>query len=445
MSQEKNIFLQVLDRELIPALGCTEPVGFALITAIARKYAPGEVKRIDIECDGLDAVGVQAVGIPKTNGKHGGYLSSALGVIAGRPELGMLVLDNVTEADVKAAEEMVARGICSVEMVVPGASKSNLYIRATVETDQHTAVAMMEGSHDESCINYIEADGEVILDKRVSGENQELSVPYQEMDFSVFNLDHIYDFCKTCAMEDLGKIREAIRLNRRVCEDGLENPLGLQVARTLKENVEKGAVTEGEIAHILTWTISGLDARMGGSDYPAMINTGSGNQGIIVTIAPVAAAEYTGRSEDEAIRAAAMANLVNIWIHYHSQDYAYAPPQCYCGTSACTAAACGVAFLHGFTKKQIADIVCTSMGILPGVICDGAKPSCALRAMTGLSGALEAMMMAEKGIRTSRYDGLVNDSPEVTMNNIYRLQKDCMDTKMSSLLWKIKKEQNTIC
>ena len=441
---EKNIFKKALERELIPALGCTEPMGFALIAAVARKYAPGKVKRIHIECDTLDAVGVQAVGIPNTNGKHGGCLSAALGVVAGRADLGTLVLDQVTEADVKEAEALVEQGICTIEMVTEG-SNAILYIKATVETDSHTAVAIMEGTHDESGIRYIEQDGKILLNNRVTDVTNESVDPSEEFDLSIFTLENIYNYCKTCDLDELELIKESIRLSRVVAKDGLEKPLGLQCAKTLRENVQKGIIKEDELVYILIWTIAGVDARMGGSDYPAMLNGGSGNQGIIVTMAPVAAAEYRNCSQEDMLRAAAMSNLVNIWIHWHTKEYAYAPPMCYCSTSACVAAAVGVAFLHGADQKNIADIVCTGMGLLPGVICDGAKPSCAYRAMTGLCGTLEAMLLAEKGIRSSKYEGFLNETPEGTMQNIYSLQKDCMNLKMSHYLWEIKKQQKTIC
>lgn len=437
-----NIFKEALERELLPALGCTEPMAYALLAALARQHAPGKIKKMSFECDGLNAVGVQAVGIPNTKGKHGAYLSAALGILAGRPDLGMLVLDKVTDEDVKAAEELVAQDLFSLELV-QDASSDILFMKCTLETDEHTAVIIMEGVHDPSGIRYIEADGEVLLNNLIA-EKQTKTEPYREMDYSVFTLENIYDYCKSCDLSELDRVVDAIEVNRKIAVDGLENPLGLQVARTLREKVEKGLVPAGEIPHIIMWTVSGVDARMGGSSYPAMINTGSGNQGIIVTMAPVAAAEYCGNSEEEKIRAAAFSNLVNIWIDYRSYDYAYMSPQCYCATAACAAAACGVAFLHGATKEQIDSIICTTMGMMPGIICDGAKPTCALRTMAGLSGALETMLLAEKGIRASIYEGVVSHTAGETMDNLYRLQKECMDKKMDAFVWKIKKEQNRI-
>ncbi|HHY27982.1 MAG TPA: hypothetical protein GX523_14800, partial [Desulfitobacterium dehalogenans] len=162
---KKNVFVQVMEKELIPALGCTEPVAFALNAATARKYAPGEIKRITMEGSGLMVIGVQSVGIPNTGGKRGGFLSSVLGVIAGDADLDMEVLNKVTEADVKVAEELieklVAAGKLSLDLVTPAPS---IYLKTTVETDQHTVTVSLWNEH--NGIKYIEQDGKVLLGTR---------------------------------------------------------------------------------------------------------------------------------------------------------------------------------------------------------------------------------------------------------------------------------------
>jgi L-cysteine desulfidase len=224
----------------------------------------------------------------------------------------------------------------------------------------------------------------------------------------------------------------------------MENAYGLQVARTVQDNIDKGLIAKDEITHVLMWTTAGLDARMGGSGYTAMSNTGSGNQGIICTMAPVAAGDYRNASEEEIIRAAALSNLLNIYLDYRSNEYAHLSPMCYCSGVAPVAAASGVAYLHGATRKQISDIIRSSLGNLAGVICDGAKPSCAFRSYTGLSGALQAMLMAEKGLSSSSIEGVVHDTVDGTIENIYRLQKECMSFT-DEFVWNVKKKQGAIC
>ena len=440
---EKNAFVKVMDTELIPALGCTEPVAFALNAATARKYAPGEIKRIHLEGSGLMVIGVQSVGIPNTGGKRGGFLSTVLGVLAGDADLDMEVLSKVTGADVEAAEQLIetltAAGKINIDMVSPSPS---IYLKTTVETDRHTATVSMWSEH--NGIKYIEQDGNVLLGKREEEAAALEAEKENDVDSAFLSVESIYDFCTNCDIGELAHIKTAVELTRGVCRDGLENDYGLRVARTLQDKINKGLIAEDEITHILMWTTAGLDARMGGSGCTAMSNTGSGNQGIICSMAPIAAGEYRNCSEEAIMRAVAMSNLMNIYLDYRSNEYAHLSPMCYCSGVAPAAAAAGVAYLHGATQKQISDLVRTTLGNLAGVICDGAKPSCAFRSYTGLSGALQAMLMAGNGLSSGSIEGVVHDTVAGTIENIYRLQKECMSTT-DEFVFKVKKKQGTLC
>ncbi|HAS89892.1 MAG TPA: hypothetical protein DCS48_11400, partial [Desulfovibrio sp.] len=286
-----NNFVKVLETELIPALGCTEPVAFALTAATACKYAPGRIKRITMEGSGLMVIGVQSVGIPNTGGKRGGFLSSTLGVLAGDADMDMEVLSKVTEADVKLAEELiealVAEGKISIDMVTPAPS---IYLKTTVETAEHTASVSLWNEH--NGVKLIEQDGNVLIGSRDEEATALKNQKGEIADSSFLSVDSIYDFCKSCDINELDHIKEAIKLTRKICTDGMENDFGLQVARTVQDQIDNGIIADDELSHILKWTTAGLDARMGGSDYTAMSNTGSGNQGIICSMAPTAAGDY---------------------------------------------------------------------------------------------------------------------------------------------------------
>ena len=433
----KHRFLQLLEQELIPALGCTEPVAFALAAAIARRHAPGPIKAVRMEGSGLMVTGVQAVGIPNSGGKTGAFLSTAMGIVAGDPDLDMEVLNPVTPADLAEAEELVRTVPFTLDLAL---KVPTIYLKTTVETQEHTASVIIE--HEHNGVAYAEADGRVIFDRRKPAADDGGQV--WDVDFAQFSPEGIYDFCKDCDLAELGHIEKAVELNLRLAREGMERPYGMEVARTMQENMARGFYADDEAAYILMWTTAGLDARMGGCDYPAMSNTGSGNQGVIVTMAPYAAAEYRKASREEMLRAVTFANLMNIWLDYRSREYAHLSPMCYCGGVASAAGAAGVAFLHGHTKEQINDLVASALGNLAGIICDGAKPSCAYRAFTGLFGALHAMLMVEQGHRTKGTEGIVHDRADVTIENLYRLQKDCMEERVDSFVWKIKKEQKTI-
>lgn len=442
MKAEKNIFVQLLEKELIPACGCTEPMAFALAAALARKHAPGEVKEIHLKGSGLMVTGVQAVLIPNSHGRHGGYISTAMGVVAGDSDLDMEVLTKVTDADLVIAEELcnrlLAEGNFTQELVT---GVPSIYLSTNIVTDQHSATVVLQNEH--NGIVYIEADGQVLLDTRDINPVTE-ALEKNNVDFSVLTIPAIYDFCKNVDIDELGHIRTAMKITREICQDGLDNPLGMQCGRMLMKQMDEGILSRDEVNYTLAWTIAGLDARMGGTSFSAMSNTGSGNQGIICSMAPMAAGEFRGESEENIIRAVALSNLMNIYLDYRSHEYAHLSPECYCGAVAPAAGACGVAFLRGDSKEVLNDIVRTSLGNQAGLICDGAKPSCAFRAYTGLFATLHAMLLAENGIATGNTEGIVHESADVTIDNIYRLQKECMSTT-DEFVWKIKQEQKTIC
>jgi len=430
-AMENNIFVQLMDKEITSGAGCGEWKAFGLATATARKYAPGEIRHICVEGSPLLVIGVQTILIPHTGGKRGGMLSTAMGAICGDPSLGLGVLNTVTEADVKAAEELVATGKISINM---DSTAPDVYLKTVMETDQHTVTVIISGAY--NSIKYVELDGKALIDVREDQKN--------DLDCSSLSVDSIYDYCKNCDLSELDRFNNLIKLTREISKDGLDNPYGMQVGRTLQENIEKGFIAKDEVEHILMWTVSGIDARMNGSCHASVGNTGSASQGHIICAAPIAAGEYRGCSEEEIIRAVTMSNLLNIYMDYLTKEYAHLSPMCYCGSVGVAAAIGGVAYLHDFTKKQITDLLRSVLGTLPGIICDGAsKPICALRVYTGMSGALQAMLIVEKGISIQGYEGIVNDSLEVTLDNIYRLQKECM-SNVNDFVFKIKTEQGNL-
>ena len=315
-----------------------------------------------------------------------------------------------------------------------------VYFKLTLTTDQHVATVIFEDEH--HTWTYLEVDNKVIVDnRRPAGE---LLVPADDIDWNEFTIENIYNWCKTADISEFGRAKEAVAMNTIVARDGLENPRGIQNARVLLKSVENGLVAADEISHVLAWGTAGADARMGGSDYPTMVSTASGNQGLMVVMAPWASAQYRGMSEEDGYRAVAFALLMNTFMKYASREYVYMPPTCSCATTSAPSAAAGVAFLHGLTPRQINDMLCTSQVQMAGVVCDGAKPSCATRMMVGLWGSLHAMMMAEQGIRAGSEEGFVHDELKITLENLYRLQHDVLHNKVDAILWDIFLEQKEL-
>lgn len=416
-----NKFVALLEKEMIPALGCTDPVAFGLAAAVARRHAPGKLKRIHMEGSALCIGGIQGVGVPHSNGQRGAKLCAAMGYTGGDPALDMEVLKAVTPEKLKEAEEIVASGIVSMEIVKIQDCPATTWLKTTVETDEHTATVAIASSHNN--IVYIEEDGKVLLDKI---EETRANETIADLDMSWLTLDSIYDFCSTCDRSELGIIQQSIDLTRAICKDGMEHPYGMNVARTLQANIDKGLIAADEINYILKWAVAGVDARMGGSNCTAMASACSGNQGIELTMAPLAAGEFWGDDEDKIFRAVTMSNLVNLYLKYSTKEFRIYPPQCYCASMAPAAAVSGVAYLHGLSKKQINDLVRTSINNMVGIGCDGAKPGCAFKVFTGLSAALQAMLMAESGNHCFNYEGLADDDIDVMLDKIYRFIKKCM-------------------
>ncbi len=434
----KSIFRELLDKEASPALGCTEPMMFALGGAITRKYAPGKILRVDMEGCGLMVTGVQAVGIPKTGGKNGAFLASAVGIVNGDIEACKEVLHNITPEDVAKAEELVKSATFTLDM--DNSTGKQVYFKLKLTTDEHTATVIFEDEH--HTWTYLEADGKVIVDNRAPAG--ELLIPANDVDWNEFTIENIYNWCKTADISEFGRAKEAVEMNKRLAQDGIDNPRGIQTGKIFLENIKSGFVADNEMSYILAWGVAGADARMGGSDYPAMVSTASGNQGAMVVMAPWACKEYRNLSDEDGYRAVAFGLLMNTYMKYLSKEYVYMPPTCSCATTSAPAGAAGVAFLHGLNPQQINDMLCTTQVQMCGVVCDGAKPSCAYRMFVALFGALEAMMMAEQGVRASNVEGFIHNDLKVTLENLYRLQHDVLHNKVDAILWDIVKEQKTI-
>lgn len=428
-------FVDILNKELVPALGCTDPGAFGLTAAIAREHAPGELVSIEIEGSALVVGGIQGVGIPNSGGQRGGMLCAAMGYYGGDSSLGLEVLRTVTKEDLKKAEELAASGKITLSIVPIDQCPATTYLKTTVKSKDHVGVCAVASSHGN--VVYISEDDTIIMDKI---EETRATENLAHLDLSWFTIENAYNFSKNYPMDKLPIIAQAIELNTELAAEGLRNPYGMQVALTLKENVEKGIVSDDEVNYILRWAIAGADARMGGADFAAMSNAVSGNQGVMVTMAPIAAGDYIKADEETKFRGALFANLMNLYTKYMTKEFCHYPPQCYCSTMAPAAAAAGVAFVHGYSVKEIIDLVRSSVNNIAGTACDGAKPGCAFKMYTGLCGALQAMFLAKKGITAQSYDGLCDDDIGVTFDNLYRFQKECM-LPMADVIAKINLEQ----
>ena len=406
--KNESMIRKILEAELVPALGCTEPMAFGLCAAAARECARGAVERIGIEASAAMVKGVQYVKIPRSEGRCGGKMACALGALAGRLADGMEVFRRVEPEDVAAAERMIAEGRVTLTLAedVP-----RLWLRVTVTGREGTGEAILQDRHDN--VVWMAADGNVLRDTRGSAEAE------QALDYSVLSIESILDFCRNAPIGDLARAEESVRLNLALSADGFAREYGMHVGRTLRERA-----VDDILAEAISAACAGVDARMGGSGFAAMSNSGSGNQGLTCTVPIAAAGERMGRSPEEIVRAAAFGNLVTAFIKTHDDPvYGRMSPVC-CAALAAGGAASGVAYLRGADAACVRRLMQTVLGNVCGLVCDGAKANCASKVGMALHGAMQALLLAEDGTGADENCGIVDETPERTVCNFFRLARE---------------------
>ncbi|GMQ63621.1 L-cysteine desulfidase family protein [Vallitalea maricola] len=408
---QKTKFVKLMQQEMVVALGCTDPVSISYVSAIANKYAGGkELKRITVSLSLAVLKNATSVIIPGTT-KCGIAMAAALGVVCGDPEKQLQVLENLESKDVDNAEKIINAGMINVKQTDNNAI---LYVEVEVETDSGTAKAIVKDDYNN--LVYVEKNGEIIIDKMKSVEQDN-----EEHIENKYDLNDIWEFIKTADVEtDLVHVKKTIELNSEIARVGLENEVGLQVGKTLMENMEKGIKEKNMANMAICYASAGADARMSGSPTSVMSNSGSGNQGITATMSVVAAAKYLGVNKETQIRAVALSNLVSIYIKRYVGRVSVI-----CGaTTAAMGASAGMVYLLGGNKQQVEYTIKNMLGNITGMLCDGAKTGCALKVATALQAAEQSAYLAMKDIAIQPTDGVIGKSLEKSLENLEKISKD---------------------
>lgn len=409
-------FLNRLEKELVVTLGCTEPMAIAFAAALAKKYVKEEkITSIEVLASTNILKNAMAVMIPGAQG-CGVDLAAALGVLAGDHEKGLEVLAGLTPLDVEKAKAMVEAGVVTV-----GIAKTSpkLYIEVQVATPQSYAKVIVADEH--TRVVFVEVDSKVLFD-RLSGQEPEGDYAEgdgQDNEDDFITLDSIWEFVQQAALSDLSIINKAIELNTRVGLEGLRNPYGLEVGKTIKDSVSKGMLSDDLITHAMALTAGASDARMSGCIMPVMSNSGSGNQGISATLPVVAAGEKLQVSRERLIKAVTLSNLIAIYIKLKIGRLS-----ALCGATASgTGASCGITYLLGGGIREIKSAIQNMQGNTTGMFCDGAKVGCALKLSTCTSAAVQSAIMAVEGKTIQSTDGIIERNAEQTIENLGRLAK----------------------
>ena len=409
---ERRRIIDLINREVVPAIGCTEPIAVALCTARAAETLGAGPERIAVRLSANILKNAMGVGIPGT-GMIGLPIAVALGALVGRSEYRLEVLRDVTPEAVERGREMIGRRCISIGLKEGVCEK--LYIEAEVEAAGHRAMAVIAGGHTDFV--FVSRDGEVLFDKRTpAGCDEEAGeVP--------LTLARVWDFAMTSPVEELRFILETRRLNMAAAERSLAGEYGHCVGRTLRCDRERKVMGDSLFTRILSYTSAACDARMAGAMIPVMSNSGSGNQGIAATLPVAVYADEVHASEEQTIRALALSHLTVIYI---KQSLGRLSALCGCVVAA-TGSSCGITYLMGGGYEQAAAAVKNMIANLTGMICDGAKPSCAMKLTSGVSTAVLSAMMAMDGRCVSSVEGIIEEDVDCCIRNLTAIGREGMD------------------
>ena len=411
-SSERRRIIDLINREVVPAIGCTEPIAVALCTARAAETLGAEPEKITVRLSANILKNAMGVGIPGT-GMIGLPIAVALGALVGRSEYQLEVLRDVTPEAVERGREMIDRRCIAIGLKEGICEK--LYIEAEVEAAGHRAVAVIAGGHTDFV--FVNRDGETLLDKRTPAEcdEEEGEVP--------LTLGRVWDFAMTSPVDELHFILETRRLNMAAAERSFAGEYGHCVGRTLCCDRERKVMGDSIFTRILSYTSAACDARMAGAIIPVMSNSGSGNQGIAATLPVAVYADEMQATEEQTIRALALSHLTVIYI---KQSLGRLSALCGCVVAA-TGSSCGITYLMGGGYDQAAAAVKNMIANLTGMICDGAKPSCAMKLTSGVSTAVLSAMMAMDGRCVSSVEGIIEEDVDCCIRNLTAIGRDGMD------------------
>lgn len=404
-------YAALLREELRPALGCTEPVSIALCAAAMTKALGCMPERMLVECSRNILKNAKGVVVPNSGGMKGIDVAAALGAVGGAPERGLEVLTGVTPEQIESARAWLARGACQVRLMD---TPETLHLVVTgISGDGHTASAELKRTH--TGLTRVTRDNVAIFHCKTDAEAQEENDAAKSL-----NVGGILAFAEKARLEENGLrelLERQIECNSRIAEEGLSHPYGACVGATLLRHFGESASVRAQ-----AYAAAGSDARMGGCEMPVVINSGSGNQGLTASLPVIIYARDMGASQELLYRALLVSNLVTIHL-----KTGIGPLSAYCGaTSAGCGAGAGITYLHGGRYNEIAHTVVNALAINSGMVCDGAKASCAAKIASAVEAGLLGMQMQMHDSEFVGGDGIVLKGVENTIRNVSKMAHDGM-------------------
>jgi L-cysteine desulfidase len=415
--QQFSEILALMRQEVVPALGCTEPAAVALAASFAASVFPAAYDDITVIVSQNILKNGMGVGIPNT-GLVGLEIAAALGLIVAKPERELQVLADIDPDQVEAGKKLAE----SIDIqLYPGEDK--VYIEVELNSKDHRARAVIRWRH--SFLHKLELDDKVLKYQDMGPQSDSRLVSASD-----FKLKDYYHYCtqedyKTLLTMDLGE-----KYNRRIADFGLSENLGIAVGKSIMQQIEQGLLGDDIHHWAMALTAAATDARMSGCNLPVIANTGSGNQGLSITLPIIAAAEKLKSSHEQLVRALAMGHLVSV--HMKNKIGLLS---CICGClSAAAGAASGIVLLLGGDYHKVEYAIKNMIGNTAGMVCDGAKEGCSLKVATNTSAAVQSALLAHMGKCISANDGIVTDDIDETIDNLAEFVNSGMQNADSTIL-----------
>ena len=420
----------ILGHEVYPALGCTEPVSCAYAAAVAASHLGEDVEQLEIRVDLGTFKNGAAVTVPSTQGQKGNLIAAALGAVLARPEVKLELLRDVTPGHLRRAEELCRTGRCRIACLD---GEHTFRVEARVRSRKHTVLVILAGGH--TNIERIVKDGQDLLRQESSGAEHHVMAYRRELRSS--DLHTVLSLADGIDAEGIAYLRRGVEMNQAMAERGLEIQ---RTAHQLMRMKEKGHVSDDVFFRAKLRVASAVDARMAGVEQAVMTSGGSGNQGIVATLTPYIVGKEMGVGEERVFKSIAVAHLMNAYVKCFLGELSVV---CGCAMAAGTAAAAAIVYQQtGIDMAKIGLAVNSVIGDLGGLICDGAKPGCAMKSVSAVDAAIRSGLMALEDFGLVD-DGLVGQTAEESIRNLGRITLEGM-FQVDPTLLRILQRKSTI-
>ena len=408
--------LNILAEEVVPAEGCTEPIALAYVAAKAKEVLNDEVHKVIIKVSGNMVKNVKSVVVPNSGGMIGIETSVVMGIIAGNSKKDLMVISEITEDDMIEVREFIATKEIKV---IHEDTDIKLYAKIILETKDGQC-SSVEIKHTHTNITHIEKNNEILLDR-----------PCNDIDFSsakedrdVLSIEVIYNVAKTIELDKIEALfTKVIALNSQIAREGLLGNYGVNIGKIINDNIESGFYGDDARNRAASFASAGSDARMSGCALPVMTTSGSGNQGMTSSLALIEYARINKVSNEKLIRSLCFSHLATIHIKTNVGRLS-----AYCGVICSAAAVAGaLAFINDESYEVAAHSIINTLGDVSGIICDGAKSSCAMKISTTIYAAFDSYLLAREGKFLHGGDGIIAEDIEQTLKNIGKLSQDGMN------------------